>query len=208
MSAQFLSNTLMVSSSDPHLLSIQTPTTIGPHSVSPLASNQLINDPLGGVNGQILALGPVSFVESASSNPLGNLYKQFHWLNQKVGQHVEPCRGTRFLLSSVLVPPSSSSAWERRVSLNTMSVNCFITPVDGNAVTSNGIWSGSSPLAFSLPLLSVQLLLVVAVTRILHFLLKPFKQPRIVSEIMVPFHDHNFFFFGWILTFIYKLPTM
>ncbi|KAL6620406.1 hypothetical protein ACP70R_035545 [Stipagrostis hirtigluma subsp. patula] len=50
--------------------------------------------------------------------------------------------------------------------------------------TGRNIFQGGSPLQESLPLLGVQLVLIVAVTRVLYFLLKPFKQPRVVSEIM------------------------
>ena len=52
-------------------------------------------------------------------------------------------------------------------------------------ITTNGIWQGDNPLDFSLPLFVLQLTLVVVTTRILVFLLKPIRQPRVVSEILV-----------------------
>ncbi|GKV21617.1 hypothetical protein SLEP1_g31578 [Rubroshorea leprosula] len=51
-------------------------------------------------------------------------------------------------------------------------------------ITTNGVWQGDNPLDFSLPLFILQLTLVVIVTRILVFTLKPFRQPRVISEIL------------------------
>ncbi|XP_028797973.1 cation/H(+) antiporter 15-like [Neltuma alba] len=51
-------------------------------------------------------------------------------------------------------------------------------------VTTNGIWQGDNPLDYSLPLFILQLTLVVLATRIFVFILKPFRQPRVVSEIL------------------------
>jgi hypothetical protein len=63
------------------------------------------------------------------------------------------------------------------------NVNCYVVPQTTG--TGRNIFQGGSPLSSSLPLLGVQLVLIVAVTRVLYFLLKPLKQPRVVSEIMV-----------------------
>ncbi|KAK3041087.1 hypothetical protein RJ639_026884 [Escallonia herrerae] len=51
-------------------------------------------------------------------------------------------------------------------------------------ITTNGIWQGDNPLDYSLPLFILQLTLVVVTTRILVFILKPFRQPRVISEIL------------------------
>ncbi|KAK9267251.1 hypothetical protein L1049_009673 [Liquidambar formosana] len=51
-------------------------------------------------------------------------------------------------------------------------------------ITTSGIWQGDNPLDYSLPLFILQLTLVVVTTRVLVFLLKPFRQPRVISEIM------------------------
>ncbi|KAH7833856.1 hypothetical protein Vadar_010480 [Vaccinium darrowii] len=51
-------------------------------------------------------------------------------------------------------------------------------------ITTNGIWQGDNPLNYSLPLFILQLTLVVVTTRILVFILKPLRQPRVISEIL------------------------
>ncbi|XP_052156093.1 cation/H(+) antiporter 15-like [Oryza glaberrima] len=61
-------------------------------------------------------------------------------------------------------------------------IDCYVVPQTTG--TGRNIFQGGSPLSASLPLLGVQLVLIVAVTRVLYFLLKPLKQPRVVSEIM------------------------
>ncbi|KAE8773852.1 cation/H(+) antiporter 15-like [Hordeum vulgare] len=61
-------------------------------------------------------------------------------------------------------------------------VDCYVVPQTTG--TSRNIFQGGSPLSSSLPLLGVQLVLIVSVTRVLYFVFKPLKQPRVVSEIM------------------------
>ncbi|KAF5750092.1 putative Na(+)/H(+) antiporter [Tripterygium wilfordii] len=51
-------------------------------------------------------------------------------------------------------------------------------------ITTNGVWQGDNPLDYSLPLFILQLTLVVVTTRILVFVLKPLRQPRVISEIL------------------------
>ncbi|RZC84803.1 hypothetical protein C5167_047582 [Papaver somniferum] len=51
-------------------------------------------------------------------------------------------------------------------------------------VTSSGIHQGDNPLNFALPLFILQLVLVVFVTRLFIVLLKPFRQPRIIADIL------------------------
>ncbi|KAI4324194.1 hypothetical protein L6164_023751 [Bauhinia variegata] len=51
-------------------------------------------------------------------------------------------------------------------------------------ITTNGIWQGENPLEYSLPLFLLQLILVVAATRLFVFILRPFHQPRVVAEIL------------------------
>ncbi|KAJ0097095.1 hypothetical protein Patl1_27971 [Pistacia atlantica] len=53
-----------------------------------------------------------------------------------------------------------------------------------NMITTNGVWQGDNPLDYSLPLFILQLSMVVVTTRILVFILKPFRQPRVISEIV------------------------
>ncbi|XVF51386.1 hypothetical protein PTKIN_Ptkin04bG0181000 [Pterospermum kingtungense] len=50
--------------------------------------------------------------------------------------------------------------------------------------TSNGVFQGDNPLDYALPLAILQICLVVAFTRILAFLLKPLRQPRVIAEIV------------------------
>ncbi|XP_060210250.1 cation/H(+) antiporter 15-like [Lycium barbarum] len=51
-------------------------------------------------------------------------------------------------------------------------------------ITTTGIWQGDNPLDYSLPLFILQLTLVVVVTRILVYVLKPIRQPRVIAEIV------------------------
>ncbi|KAL3635653.1 Cation/H(+) antiporter 18 [Castilleja foliolosa] len=50
--------------------------------------------------------------------------------------------------------------------------------------TSNGVFQSDDPLNFALPLLIVQICLVVLLTRLLAYLLRPLKQPRVIAEIV------------------------
>ncbi|KAG6688445.1 hypothetical protein I3842_11G125400 [Carya illinoinensis] len=50
--------------------------------------------------------------------------------------------------------------------------------------TSNGVFQGDNPLHYALPLAIVQICLVVTLTRILAFLLRPLRQPRVIAEIV------------------------
>lgn len=52
-------------------------------------------------------------------------------------------------------------------------------------ITTNGIWQGDNPLDYSLPLFILQLTLVVVITRLLVYVLKPIRQPRVIAEILV-----------------------
>ena len=50
---------------------------------------------------------------------------------------------------------------------------------------SNGVFQGDNPLDYALPLAILQICIVVALTRILAFLLRPLRQPRVIAEIVV-----------------------
>lgn len=52
-------------------------------------------------------------------------------------------------------------------------------------ITTDGIWQGDNPLDYSLPLFILQLTLVVAATHMFVFILRPFRQPRVIAEILV-----------------------
>jgi hypothetical protein len=60
--------------------------------------------------------------------------------------------------------------------------------------TSNGVFQGDNPLDFALPLAILQICIVVALTRILAFLLRPLRQPRVIAEIIVSSFLSSFFF--------------
>ncbi|CAK7335645.1 unnamed protein product [Dovyalis caffra] len=50
--------------------------------------------------------------------------------------------------------------------------------------TSNGVFQGDNPLDYALPLAILQICLVVLLTRVLAFLLRPLRQPRVIAEII------------------------
>ncbi|XP_050227674.1 cation/H(+) antiporter 18-like [Mercurialis annua] len=50
--------------------------------------------------------------------------------------------------------------------------------------TSDGVFQGENPLDHALPLVIVQIVFVVILTRLLAFLLKPLRQPRVIAEII------------------------
>ncbi|CDP20477.1 unnamed protein product [Coffea canephora] len=51
--------------------------------------------------------------------------------------------------------------------------------------SSGGAWQGDNPLHFAFPLLIIQTAIVVLISRVLEFLLKPLRQPKVVAEILV-----------------------
>ncbi|WVZ77783.1 hypothetical protein U9M48_025607 [Paspalum notatum var. saurae] len=51
-------------------------------------------------------------------------------------------------------------------------------------ITTNGIWQGFNPLEFSLPLFILQTSIIVVTTRFLVLVLRPFRQPRVIAEIL------------------------
>ncbi|CDY24802.1 BnaA08g15080D [Brassica napus] len=50
--------------------------------------------------------------------------------------------------------------------------------------TSNGVFQGDDPLHYALPLLILQICIVLLLTRVLAFLLRPLRQPRVIAEIV------------------------
>lgn len=51
-------------------------------------------------------------------------------------------------------------------------------------ITPFSVWRGDNPLNYTLPLFVVQLILLIAATRLFVLILKPFRQPRVVAEIL------------------------
>ncbi|KAK9289171.1 hypothetical protein L1049_017645 [Liquidambar formosana] len=50
--------------------------------------------------------------------------------------------------------------------------------------TSNGSFQGDNPLNYALPLIIIQICLIVVFTRLLAWILKPLRQPRVIAEII------------------------
>lgn len=65
-----------------------------------------------------------------------------------------------------------------------MAVKCDSSPMHA---TSSGLLQGDNPLHYALPLVIVQICLVLVLTRLLAYLLRPLRQPRVVAEIIVSF---------------------
>lgn len=57
---------------------------------------------------------------------------------------------------------------------------------------SNGVWQGDSPLDFAFPLLILQTILILVVSRFLALLLKPLRQPKVIAEIVVRLFSNRF----------------
>lgn len=87
---------------------------------------------------------------------------------------------------------------KKKMAQNTSSTtNMETTPIVCYAptmITTNGVWQGDNPLDYSLPLFILQLTLVVVVTRVLVFLLKPLRQPRVIAEILVSTLSQCFYY--------------
>ncbi len=71
---------------------------------------------------------------------------------------------------------------EEGVEREMANVTACIKPM---ADTSNGVFQGDNPIRFALPLIIVQIIFVIVVTRLLGFLVKPLHQPRVIAEIVV-----------------------
>ncbi|PRQ17526.1 putative cation/H+ exchanger [Rosa chinensis] len=65
-----------------------------------------------------------------------------------------------------------------------MANNTTVTCPSPMKATSNGVFQGDNPLDFALPLAILQICLVVALTRILAYFLRPLRQPRVIAEIV------------------------
>ncbi|CAM0957841.1 unnamed protein product [Alopecurus aequalis] len=50
--------------------------------------------------------------------------------------------------------------------------------------SSNGVWQGDNPIHFAFPLLILQALLILLLSRVLAFLLRPLRQPKVIAEIV------------------------
>ncbi|KAI3447675.1 hypothetical protein Pfo_004340 [Paulownia fortunei] len=50
--------------------------------------------------------------------------------------------------------------------------------------SSNGVWQGDNPLDYAFPLLIIQTTLIVGLCRLLAFLFKPLRQPKVIAEMV------------------------
>ncbi|KAL2232987.1 cation/H(+) antiporter 15 [Sesamum indicum] len=71
-----------------------------------------------------------------------------------------------------------------RATISTNKSRDAIVCYSPTMITTNGIWQGEDPLDFALPLFVLQVTLIICTTRILVFILKPFRQPRVIAEIL------------------------
>lgn len=65
-----------------------------------------------------------------------------------------------------------------------MASNATLHCLSPMKATSNGVFQGDNPLDYALPLAILQICLVLVLTRLLAYLLKPLRQPRVVAEIV------------------------
>ncbi|KAG6399370.1 hypothetical protein SASPL_140849 [Salvia splendens] len=65
-----------------------------------------------------------------------------------------------------------------------MASNTTVTCLPPMKATSNGVFQGDNPVHHALPLLIIQICIVLALTRLLAFLLRPLRQPRVIAEIV------------------------
>lgn len=52
-------------------------------------------------------------------------------------------------------------------------------------ILTKGVWEHENPLDYSVPLFIVQLLVVICLSRVIHLIFKPFRQPKALSQILV-----------------------
>ncbi|KAL9281965.1 Cation/H(+) antiporter 18 [Arabidopsis thaliana] len=63
----------------------------------------------------------------------------------------------------------------------TNSTNACPAPMKA---TSNGVFQGDNPIDFALPLAILQIVIVIVLTRVLAYLLRPLRQPRVIAEVI------------------------
>ncbi|KAK4274868.1 hypothetical protein QN277_018035 [Acacia crassicarpa] len=84
-------------------------------------------------------------------------------------------------------PPSSHHQHHLSVSSHVETNETVVVPpiiCSRDEGRSNGIFFGENPLTFTFPFLLFQFFVIVLLTRLFRFLLKPLKQPKFVSEII------------------------
>ncbi|KAF9596866.1 hypothetical protein IFM89_013914, partial [Coptis chinensis] len=71
-----------------------------------------------------------------------------------------------------------------KMSNGTKAAETNIVCYTPSMVTTNGVWQGDNPIDYALPVFILQTFCIVVITRILVFLLRPLRQPRVVAEII------------------------
>ncbi|PUZ43493.1 hypothetical protein GQ55_8G014300 [Panicum hallii var. hallii] len=86
-------------------------------------------------------------------------------------------------MASTAVTDPLEELWKHTMSPNRTDLLCFYP----SKITMSGIWTGDSPLDFSLPLLLFQIILITTTTRAVALLLTPLRLPRYIAEILAGF---------------------
>ncbi|RCV36273.1 hypothetical protein SETIT_7G305400v2 [Setaria italica] len=86
-------------------------------------------------------------------------------------------------MASAAVSDPLADLWKHIMSADRSDLLCFYP----SKITMNGIWTGDSPMDFSLPLLLFQIILITSTTRAVALLLSPLRLPRYIAEILAGF---------------------
>jgi Kef-type K+ transport system membrane component KefB len=86
-------------------------------------------------------------------------------------------------MASMAVSDPLAELWKHILSPNRSDLLCFYP----SKITMGGIWTGDSPMDFSLPLLLFQIILITTTTRAVALLLSPLRLPRYIAEIFAGF---------------------
>ncbi|KAL5199225.1 hypothetical protein ABZP36_020428 [Zizania latifolia] len=83
-------------------------------------------------------------------------------------------------MAAAVVTDPLAELWNHTMSEDKTDLMCFYP----NKITMGGVWTGDSPLDFSMPLLLFQVLLITSTTRGVTLLLSPLRLPRYIPEIL------------------------
>lgn len=133
------------------------------------------------------------FCKASSQSPDHPFFQGAVQHGRSVLQFLCTCQASRFCLTSVACSKQASNSWSIYLGTCAERLRCLQPGEMANttatcktmAATSNGVWQGDVPIHFALPLLIVQIVIVVTLTRALAFVLKPLRQPRVIAEIIV-----------------------
>ncbi|TKV98966.1 hypothetical protein SEVIR_8G008200v4 [Setaria viridis] len=86
-------------------------------------------------------------------------------------------------MAAAAVSDPLAELWKHIMSADRSDLLCFYP----SKITMSGIWTGDSPMDFSLPLLLFQIILITSTTRAVALLLSPLRLPRYIAEILAGF---------------------